>query len=40
METEGFAIYDALMQLKNEVRFLCVWLPAAINQFFRPRLLF
>lgn len=22
METEGFAIYDAMMQLKNEVRFL------------------
>lgn len=22
METEGFAIYDAMMQLKNEVEFL------------------
>lgn len=22
METEGFAIYDAMMQLKNEVKFL------------------
>ena len=25
METEGFAIYDAMMQLKNEVWFMCVW---------------
>lgn len=27
METEGFAIYDAMMQLKNEVRFcVMIWL--------------
>lgn len=37
METEGFAIYDAMMQLKNEVRCPCVWLLAAINQIFQAQ---
>lgn len=32
METEGFAIYDAMMQLKNEVGFFYVFASAGCHR--------